>query len=106
MRETKQQKILGRGVAQQREEGDTRETELPVQANHRRMSGNRVKAQGGEGGGKQTRNDGRCRHAARGSEMRGRVWRGAGVEDVHLDDVPRQESRWITGETERCYDNK
>ena len=50
MRETKQQNILGRGVAQQREEGDTRETELPVQANHRRMSGNRVKAQGGEGG--------------------------------------------------------
>ena len=50
MRETKHQKMLGRGVAQQREEGDTRETELPVQANHRRMSGTRVKAQGGKGG--------------------------------------------------------
>ena len=41
------------------------------------------------------------RHAARGAEMSGGGWRVAGVGNVQVDRVPRQERKWGVGLTER-----
>ena len=104
--ETKHQKMPGSGVAQGREKRGTRETEGPRQEKPRRLSGTWVQAEGGKGGGERTRNNGRCRHVARGAETSGRGWQVAGVDDVRVDGVPRWDRRWVAGEIERCHGNK
>ena len=42
-------------------------------------------------------NGGKHRHAAQGAETSGGGWRVAGVGEVQVDDVPRQERRWGAG---------
>ena len=46
------------------------------------------------------------RHTERVSEMSGRGLRGAGVDNVQVDGVPKQERSCGAGEIYRCYDDK
>ena len=46
-----------------------------------------VAGRGRKGGGKRTRDNGRCRHATRGSETSGRGWQGVGFDNFQMDSV-------------------
>ena len=59
-----------------------------------------MQAEARKGGDKRTRNGGRGRHEARGAETSGRGWRGAGVNEVQVDEVTLWERRWGAGETD------
>ena len=41
---------------------------------------------------------------ALGEETSSRGWRGSGVDNVQVDGVPRRERKWVSGDTEGCYD--
>ena len=51
-----------------------------------------------EGGGRTAVGHGsRSRHAAQGADTSGGGWRVAGVDEVHVDNIPHQERRWGAG---------
>ena len=81
------------GVTPGRKNNNTSKTEGPGWANPQRLSGTWVQAEGDKGRGGQTRNNGRFRHMAWGAETIVRVLRRSGVDNVHVERVPRQERR-------------
>ena len=84
-----------------REKGYTRKTEGPATGKPTEDFRDLGEGQGQKRGGKKKRDNGRCRNVARGAETSGRGRRGAGVDDVQVDGVSRQERRWGVGSRRR-----
>ena len=98
--EYKHHKMPGGYGSQGRMKKETRETEGPGRLKPRRLSGTWAQAEVSKAGGEWTRNNDRCRHAARGTETSGRGWRGVEVDDIQVYGVTHRERRWGEGKTD------